>query len=115
MLLKALGHEVLVCLSAAEALQKLDGFTPEVVFSDISMPGMNGYELAERLRADERCREAYLVAMTGYGQPEDRENALSAGFNEHVLKPAELDDLQAMFDSLQQRRRSGLPLNGNRF
>ena len=114
MLLRALGHEVAVCLSAADALQQLEAFTPEVVFSDISMPGMNGYELAERLRADERTRLAYLVAMTGYGQVEDRENSLDAGFDEHLVKPAEMDDLQAMFATLQQRRQAGLPLSDGR-
>jgi CheY-like chemotaxis protein len=62
---------------------------PDVALVDIGMPGMDGHELARRLRAQLRCRDALLVAVTGYGRSENRDAAHCAGFSTHLVKPAD--------------------------
>ncbi|HUG93898.1 MAG TPA: ATP-binding protein [Planctomycetaceae bacterium] len=104
MLLRELGHDVDVVGSGAAALERIPDLEPEVVFSDISMPGMSGYELARRIREQAHGEDVFLVAMTGFGQPEDRQRALDAGFDEHVIKPAELDRLEGVFAAISRRK-----------
>jgi CheY-like chemotaxis protein len=101
-LLRKLGHEVETVENGAEALDKLDSFMPEIIFSDISMPGMTGYELARRLRARSDTAGLLLVAMTGYGQAADRDKALEAGFDEHLVKPVDVQQLQRLFQERSQ-------------
>jgi CheY-like chemotaxis protein len=72
-----------------------------VVFLDIGMPGMDGYEVAQRLRAAEGGDQLLLVAITGYGQDEDRENARAAGFDYHLTKPVGPEHLQAVLELAQ--------------
>jgi CheY-like chemotaxis protein len=88
-LLKRDGHEVRAVGDGPEALTAAEEFLPEIVLLDLGLPGMDGYEVARRLRASSRTAEALLVALTGYGQAEDREKAYAAGFDQHLLKPAE--------------------------
>ena len=95
-MLRAMGHEVRVehdglaaCVAAAE-------FRPGIAFLDIGLPKLNGYDLARRLRAAPETRNAILVAVTGWGQPGDRQRAKEAGFDEHMVKPVEMDRLQAI-------------------
>jgi PAS domain S-box-containing protein len=99
-LLEKMGHRVEGAAGGEEALQRFGDSKPEVVFSDISMPGMSGYELVRRLRSRPDADGVYIVAMTGYGQATDRESALDAGFDEHMVKPADITQLQRLFDSL---------------
>jgi PAS domain S-box-containing protein len=99
-LLTKLGHEVEFAEDGTLALQKLETFHPDVVFSDIAMPGMTGYELARRIRERPECANICLVALTGFGQSADRDKALAAGFDEHMVKPVDLALLQVLFDSL---------------
>ncbi len=99
-LLMKLGHEVEIVDSGHSALEAMKRFDADVVFSDISMPGMTGYELAKRLRAEYAGRPLKLVAMTGYGQASDREKALAAGFDEHMVKPVDFKLLKAFFQNL---------------
>lgn len=92
------GHVVRVVHDGRAALTTVQEVDPEVVLLDIGLPHMNGYEVARRLRATERGRQLFLVAVTGWGQPEDRARAQSAGFDEHLTKPVhsgELSDLIA--------------------
>ncbi len=96
-LLMKLGHEVRIVDSGPAALKALAAFGAEVVFSDISMPGMTGYELAKKLRLDDTNRSLLLVAMTGYGQASDRDKAMAAGFDEHMVKPVDFNVLKAFF------------------
>jgi PAS domain S-box-containing protein len=86
-LLRLDGHEVATAFSGPEALTAVRLLKPEVVLLDIGLPGMNGYEVAQRLR--EVGSPARLIALTGYGQPEDRERARQAGFHEHLVKPVD--------------------------
>jgi two-component system, chemotaxis family, CheB/CheR fusion protein len=92
------GHVVRVVHDGRAALTTVQEVDPEVVLLDIGLPHMDGYEVARRLRATERGRQLFLVAVTGWGQPEDRARAQSAGFDEHLTKPVhsgELSDLIA--------------------
>ncbi len=98
-LLTKLGHQVEVVDSGAAALEKLQSFAAEIIFSDISMPGMTGYELARTLRANDATAGLRLVAMTGYGQASDRDKAVKAGFDEHMVKPVDVAALQKFFAS----------------
>jgi CheY-like chemotaxis protein len=67
-----------------------------LIFLDIAMPGMNGYEVAARLRADGAARQAILVALTGFGQEEDRSRARDAGFDHYLVKPAGIEAIQKL-------------------
>jgi CheY-like chemotaxis protein len=88
------GHLTDVVYTAHSALEHFATFRPEYVLLDIGLPEMDGYEVARRLRADGNGRDVVLVALTGYGQPEDRVRALEAGFDDHLIKPVEFEDLQ---------------------
>lgn len=87
LLLEIGGHETAVAHSGPEALDVARRFQPEVVFLDIGLPGMSGYEVAERLREETPSRRAVLVALTGWGSEEDKRRAMAAGFHFHVIKP----------------------------
>ena len=100
-LLVKLGHTVQVAESGKIALEMLDSFKPDIVFSDVSMPGMDGHELARRIREREDLGSVRLVAMTGYGQPSDRETAFNAGFDHHLIKPVALQRLRELFDEFK--------------
>jgi CheY-like chemotaxis protein len=93
-LLKTRGHEVDVCYSGDQALAKAKGFHPDTVLCDIGLPGMDGYEVARALRDDSALRQARLVALTGYASSEDREKALAAGFDKHLVKPPSVEELE---------------------
>lgn len=87
------GHEVAVAHDGAQGLRLAREREPEVVFCDIGLPGMDGYEVARALRADERLRSVHLVALTGYALPEDVSRATEAGFDDHVAKPPSIERL----------------------
>ncbi len=101
MLLGHLGAEVRVAEDGTEALQAFEVFRPRVVFLDIGMPGMDGYEIARRMRAMPAEPKVTLVALTGWGQDDDRKRVLGAGFDHHLVKPAKIEALQSLLDSIQ--------------
>jgi PAS domain S-box-containing protein len=90
------GHEVKVAHDGLAALEAAQTFRPEVAFLDIGLPGMDGYRLAQRLRQLPGLEGVLLVALTGYGQEEDRRHALAVGFDEHLTKPVRFDALQRL-------------------
>ena len=94
MLLKFQGHEAMAVYGAKDALAQVESFQPEVALLDIGLPEMDGYELAKRLRATPELEGLRLIALTGYGQAEDRQRALAAGFDEHLVKPVDLPALE---------------------
>ncbi len=97
LLLQLSGHEAEVAFDGAAGVEKARSFRPEVVFCDIGLPGgLDGYAVARAFRADPELRSAFLVALTGYGQEEDRRRALEAGFDAHLTKPADIDELKRM-------------------
>jgi two-component system, sensor histidine kinase len=89
------GHRVEVAADGPEALARAASVRPEIAIIDIGLPGMDGFEVARRLRAS-LGPGVVLVALSGYGQPEDRRKATEAGFNAHVTKPAGLPELEAL-------------------
>jgi len=93
-LLLVLGHEVYEACDGAAGIQEAQRLRPDAALIDIGLPGIDGYEVARRLRTE--VPGARLVAVTGYGQPEDRERALAAGFDEHVVKPVDPEQLQRL-------------------
>jgi CheY-like chemotaxis protein len=93
LLLHADGHDVAVARDGPEGLDKIRQWHPEVALIDIGLPGLDGYELAAAVRSDRETRHVFLVALTGYGQPEDRRRALDAGFDEHIVKPVSREAL----------------------
>jgi CheY-like chemotaxis protein len=88
------GHATEVAYTARRALEQFDSFGPDVVLLDIGLPEMDGYEVAHRLRQRAEKHPVILVALTGYGQREDRDRAIAAGFDEHLVKPVGFDELQ---------------------
>jgi CheY-like chemotaxis protein len=96
LLLRMLGAEVALAHSGQTALDCLDGFNPDVVLLDLGMPGMDGYEVARRIRANPANGHMQLIALTGWGQDEDRQRSAAAGFNHHLVKPADIDKLRQL-------------------
>lgn len=91
--LQELGHEVIVTYDSGDALVVAMRTSPTVLLLDIGLPGMNGYELARLLRAAPETAGSLLIAITGYGQPGDKEHALRAGFDHHVAKPVSVGQI----------------------
>jgi CheY-like chemotaxis protein len=88
------GHETQTAYTAADALQAIESFRPDVVLLDIGLPRMDGYEVASRVRQLPHGRSICLIAVTGYGQPDDRDRTRDAGFDAHLVKPIDLDALE---------------------
>jgi two-component system CheB/CheR fusion protein len=105
LLARSWGHEVAVARDGPGALALAERFAPESVLVDIGLPGMDGYELARRFREQPRYRDLVLVALTGYGREEDRSAARAAGFDGHLVKPAEIKALEGLLAN--GRGRSG--------
>ena len=87
-------HEVAVAHNGPEALAAARLFKPDVVFCDIGLPGMNGYEVARAFRADGAFRSTVLVALSGYAQSEDLAKASAAGFDQHLAKPPNIEKIK---------------------
>jgi PAS domain S-box-containing protein len=98
MLLELEGCQVSVAYDGRQALEVLDVFNPDIALLDIGMPNMDGYELARRIRATQRGRSIVLVALTGWGQAEDKKRAADAGFDEHLTKPVDPELLTRVLD-----------------
>lgn len=98
--LQEFGHEVLVAYDSNEALTLARRRSPTVLLLDIGLPGMNGYELARLLRAAPETAGSILIAITGYGQPEDKERALEAGFDHHLSKPVSVRQVANLIPKL---------------
>jgi CheY-like chemotaxis protein len=95
-LLRRQGHTVEIATDGPHACECAHSFIPEVVLLDIGMPGMDGYEVAQHLRHDKASAHSFIVALTGYGQEEDRRRALSSGFDEHLVKPVDIERLKRL-------------------
>lgn len=85
---------------APEGLAKAREFQPEVLLCDIGLPKMNGYDIAKAIRQDETLKGIFLVALTGYAMPEDLQRATEAGFDYHLAKPVDLDELNRMLTEI---------------
>src|SRR5690606_37043073 len=90
MMLDLLGHETQRLYDPPAVPDAVEAFRPDVVFLDVGMPGLSGYDLARLLRSRPDGNDRLLVAVTGWGQPEDRRRTRDAGFDHHLVKPPEL-------------------------
>ena len=104
MLFQADGHDAKVAYSSEEALALARDYRPDFVLLDIGLPGMDGYEVAQRLRAQPELQNLRLIALTGYGQDSDVARSREAGFDHHVVKPVQFDSLNSLLASLATRR-----------
>ena len=92
-LLELKGHEVHLAHDGMTALDAAEIRRPDAVLLDIGLPGLNGYEVAERLRARPQSKSTLLIAVSGYGQENDLRSSRRAGFDHHLIKPVNVDDL----------------------
>src|SRR5262252_3850590 len=100
MLLKLAGQEVRIAYDGPTALRQALAFRPHLVVLDLGMPGMDGYEVCRRLRQEPILEETVVVALTGWGQDEDRRRSHEAGFDLHIVKPVEPNMLQRLLEEL---------------
>lgn len=105
-LLEMEGFEVKIASEGMAALEIARQFRPDVVLLDIGLPGMNGFEVANRLRTQPESRDALLIALTGYGEAESRNRSAQAGFDFHMVKPADVNLLLSMIADPRQSRRA---------
>jgi len=102
MLLKASGHDVRTAHDGLSAVETAIDYRPDVVLLDIGLPGLNGYEVAKRLRQHPNLKNTVLIALTGYGQDTDRQTSQQAGFDHHLVKPARFDQLKQILATVQE-------------
>ena len=97
-LFEMLGHTCRSETSGAAALVAMREFEPDLVVLDIGLPDISGYDLAPQLRAIAGARPVHITALTGWGQPRDRERSAAAGFDHHVVKPADITKLRGIVE-----------------
>ena len=102
-LVAMLGNEVRTAYDGRQGVEMAAEFRPELILMDLGMPVMNGYEAARCIRQQPGGQEVMLVALTGWGQDEDRQRTKDAGFGHHLVKPAGRSDLQRLFAELENR------------
>lgn len=96
MLLNELGHQTEIARDGTQAIALVEQFRPEVVLCDLGLPGIDGYEVARRVRQCSELSEIHLISTSGYGQEEDKQRALAAGFDAHLVKPIDFRELQRL-------------------
>jgi CheY-like chemotaxis protein len=102
-LFETMGHDVRIAYNGTDAVSATAEYRPDAVFLDIGLPGRNGYDVARMLRSSPELADVTLVAFTGYGQVEDRRRVREAGFDYHVVKPADAAELAKIVDALPAR------------
>jgi CheY-like chemotaxis protein len=108
MLLDLHGHVVRVARDGVEALRVFEEFAPDVAFIDLGLPGIDGFGVAERIRAVER-RHPVLIAVSGYGREEDKQRAHDAGFDAHMTKPVDHEKIEAILRRVGGAEPNGVP------
>lgn len=106
MLIELKGHTTATAQSGQEALDVAARFRPDVVVLDIGLPGMDGYQVAARLRQQPDCSGVVLVALTGWGGEEDKQRTRAAGFDHHFTKPVDPQALEQLLATAAQRARA---------
>jgi CheY-like chemotaxis protein len=107
MLLRLSGHEVQMVHSGQAAIETATAYLPDVIFLDIGMPGMDGYEVARAIRKNPELSKIVLAALTGWGQEEDRRRTAEAGFDHHLVKPIEPQLLESLLGDFENGKPDG--------
>ena len=103
MLLQVSGYEALACYDGETVLQQVFRFQPHVLLQDIAMPGIDGLEVARRLRALDANRRLVMVAFSGFGEPDDLQKSREAGFEHYLVKPVDFGRVRQILDSVRAR------------
>ena len=98
-LLKLLGNEVQIAGDGSAAIEAARRLRPEFILLDIGLPGMDGYQVAAMLRGEDCCWDSPIIAISGYGQEDDRRRSAAAGFDHHLVKPVDFDSLVSLIGS----------------
>jgi CheY-like chemotaxis protein len=106
MLLQIGGHETYTARDGLEAIAAAERLRPDAILLDIGLPKLNGYDVCRRIRNEPWGQEIVLVALTGWGQEEDRQRSREAGFDAHMVKPLDYDALLNVLADLPQRTRA---------
>ena len=107
MMLSIMGHETRTAHDGESAVSSAESFLPEVVLLDIGLPKLNGYEVAQRIRENKWGQSMFLIAVTGWGQEEDRQRSSEVGLNVHMVKPVEPAALERLLAELPSRQDVG--------
>ncbi|HEX7446055.1 MAG TPA: response regulator [Pirellulales bacterium] len=102
MLLRQLGHTVHTACRGAEAMEQIEELHPDLVFLDLALPGMDGFEVAKHIRREPRLTETRIIALTGLSEAKHRQRAQYAGFDGYLVKPATLEQIKASIDAVRQ-------------
>lgn len=103
-LLTLWGHEVKMAHEGAAGIELAQEFLPDVALVDLGLPGVSGYEVARRMKAHPKLKHIRLIAQTGWGQAQDRQRPREAGFDHHLLKPLDLEELTSLLATIDPRR-----------
>ncbi len=108
MFVETLGVEVRTVYEGLETVSVVEAFRPDLVLLDIAMPGLDGHEIARKIRGEDWGEEVMLVALTGWGREEDKRRTREAGFDGHLVKPVDFDGLERLIAGppVSTRRRS---------
>jgi CheY-like chemotaxis protein len=101
MMLSIMGHETRTAHDGESAVATAESFLPEVILLDIGLPKLNGYEVAQRIRGSVWGQSMFLIAVTGWGQEEDRQRSSKVGLNVHMVKPVEPAALERLLSELR--------------
>jgi CheY-like chemotaxis protein len=105
-LLEMTGQETRLAYDGPSALQAALDYRPDLVLLDIGLPGLDGYEVAERIRQQDTLKHTVLVALTGYGQDSDRQRSQDTGFDHHLTKPADFDEIENILTGIVLLRKT---------
>jgi two-component system CheB/CheR fusion protein len=103
-LLRSLGHDVAVASTGPAALQAVEARLPDAILLDLGLPGMSGYEVASRLRELTTNERPLLIAVTAFGEPEDRVRSYEVGIDLHLVKPVQVQELETVLERFQAVR-----------
>lgn len=101
MLLRQLGHMVHTARRGMEAMAQIEEIHPDLVFLDLALPGMDGFEVAKQLRREPRLSETKIIALTGLSEAKHRQRAQYTGFDGYLVKPATLEEIKASIDAVR--------------
>lgn len=107
MMLKMMGHQISTAYDGEDAVETAARVAPDVILLDIGLPKLNGYEACRRIRSTRAGKDMVIIAQTGWGQEEDRQRTRDAGFDHHLVKPVEAQDLLKLLASLSELRTAG--------